>query len=418
MIRRVKGTQDLLNMKGYDTIVQTARQHMEAASFHHIQTPILEPAELFMRAIGDQTDIVSKEMYTLSTNQKEVLCLRPELTASTLRAYFEAKLAPQLWKVFSFGPLFRHERPQKGRWRQFSQFNSEMIGVTHIAQHAEFLFFLNDYFERVLNLFSYTLELNYLGSSDDRSRHKEALYSFLQAHNKDICQTCLIRKESNILRVFDCKIEECKALYQKAPLLTDYLCNESQEEWEQLQWLLNALSISFVHNPFLVRGLDYYNKTVFEFTSHLLGAQAAFGGGGAYDLSHYFNYSQPLECIGAGIGIERILLILEALASPLLITPPLPHYCVAALGKEQEPLALLALQALHRAGLHSELLPTTTSLSKALKKADKRGATQVILIGEDEQEKSTILVKSLTNGTSTHVSHEHLISFLKETSQH
>lgn len=410
MIKRVKGTQDILDMRRFDAIVQKAAQHFCAANFSHIETPILEYHDLFTHSVGQHTDIVTKEMYTFSANGKETLCLRPEGTAGTMRAFFENTIENKPWQVFSCGPMFRHERPQKGRYRQFHQFNAESIGISSITDDVRFLSTLDDFFSRGLGLRDYVLSINFLGTPDDRAAHRTALATFLDTHKAKLCETCQTRMSTNILRVFDCKNETCQKLYQDAPVITDHLCDESQKNWEQLNSMLDMLSINRIHNPFLVRGLDYYHNTVFEFSSPLLGAQNAFCGGGQYDLSQQLGHKQPVAAIGCAVGMERLQLLLEASSDPLPLPSPAPLHAIIPAGDEQVPLALLAYQELHRAGICCDII--TGGIKKGMKKANKAGASYALLIGEDEQAAESVLVKNMHTSSQELVSQEALAKHL------
>lgn len=409
MIRRVKGTQDLLDMSHFDAIVQKASEHFRGANFAHIETPLMEHHNLFLHSVGEHTDIVNKEMYTFSPNGKETLCLRPEGTAGTMRAFLENNVEQKPWQVFSCGPMFRHERPQKGRFRQFHQFNAEAIGISSIVDDVRFLSTLDDLFSRGMGLRDYVLSINFLGTPDDRTAHKNVLKSFLEKQKTDLCPTCKERMTTNILRVFDCKNEECQKRYQDAPVITDHLSDESQKNWNQLNELLDMLSTNRIHNPFLVRGLDYYHNTVFEFSSPLLGAQNAFCGGGQYDLTKQLGYKNPVAAIGCAIGMERLELLLEAAGNPLKIPSKKPLHAIIPAYSAQEPLALLAYQTLHRAGICCDII--SGGIKKGMKKANKAGASYVLIIGEEEQARESVLVKNMQSGNQDLVSHESLVSY-------
>ncbi|MDQ5940334.1 MAG: histidyl-tRNA synthetase [Candidatus Dependentiae bacterium] len=409
MIKKVKGTQDLLDMRSYDALYKGAYQHFSTAHFTHIQTPILEHEGLFKRSVGEETDIVGKEMYTFSTNDREVFCLRPEATASTMRAYLEAAITTKPWQVFSEGPMFRHERPQKGRWRQFSQFNVEAINISSVAQDVRFISLLDDLFTRKLRLHDYVLSINYLGTKEDRAAHRLALKSFLDAHMAEICSTCQTRATANMLRIFDCKNEGCQALYTKAPYLTDHLSPTSQTAWQELQDLLGILSISWIHNPLLVRGLDYYNNIVFEFSSPLLGAQSTFCSGGRYDLAPAFDQKEAIPSIGAAIGMERLVLLLEAAGNPHTIPTKTPVFGILPFDESLNPLALLAHQTLHRAGLSTDII--IGGVKKGMKKANNDGIRWLILIGEQEKNEGVVRLKDMESGSEISVSQEDLTSY-------
>jgi histidyl-tRNA synthetase len=227
MIPRVKGTHDMLDMTLLDYFLSVAKTHLERYAFSHIATPLLEHTELFKRSLGLETDVVSKEMFTIcATNSSESLCLRPEATASIMRAFLEAGQLPQPWKVYLIGPMFRHERPQKGRFRQFHQISCEMIGTDSPAQDVLFIAMVDRLFQKKLQIKHYALLLNFLGCPTDRAAFREILYAFLTLNTAVLCQNCQVRKEHNIMRVFDCKNEQCQELYTTAPQIADNLCRE------------------------------------------------------------------------------------------------------------------------------------------------------------------------------------------------
>ncbi len=389
---------------------------MQTYHFHEISTPILEPVELFKRALGLQTDVVTKEMYCFRASEQEgteEICLRPEATASTVRAFVENRIDQIPWKVFSWGPMFRHERPQKGRYRQFTQFNVEVIGSNSIAQDALFIKMIDRFFSDKLKLKSYAVLINFLGCSSDREVLRTKLDAFLEKNINTICATCRERKEKNIMRVFDCKNETCAQLYSKAPCITDHLCEECKSEWEQLQEQLALLSVSFIHKPILVRGLDYYNKTVFEFVSDTLGAQNTFCGGGRYaHLVEYCGGKEDQPSIGAAMGIERLMMLLDPIKERL----PLPHelavYAVIPTSQEQETLALLIADQLASNGFTIDML-VDGSLKSRMRKANKIGAKATIIIGPDEQINHEVTIKNMTTSEEIRIAQVELVNHLK-----
>lgn len=405
MISRVRGTEDILDLHLHDFVLGVVKHHLATYNFSEIQTPILEHSSLFLRTLGTDTDVVSKEMYLLTTESGEQLCLRPEATASTMRAFLESKEQHVLpWKVFSYGPMFRHERPQKGRWRQFSQINIELIGTNALAQDAQCIAMLDALFHERFNLSNYMLRLNFLGVPEDRARHKELLYAFLEKNVAQLCDTCLVRKEKNILRVFDCKNPDCQELYQHAPMITDVLGSESQKEWEELQKMLTILSVNYVHDPRLVRGLDYYNKTVFEFSSPDLGAQSSFCGGGRYDsLATQLGSSIDYPSVGAAIGMGRLLMLVDGVKDSLSI-PQLPKLSVIIpMSEAQHALALLLSHSLQTKGICVEVL-FEGSLKSMMNKAHKKNANYVLVIGDEEQALGTVNMKNMQTGERTVIS--------------
>lgn len=414
-IGRIKGTQDFLDLSLFNFIVHECSRHIQQYNFTHIATPLIEPIHLFIRSLGEHTDVVTKEMFVIEKgNHSEDICLRPEATASTVRAFIEHNPSTP-WKVFSYGPMFRYERPQKGRFRQFHQVNMEIIGSKAIAQDAQLITMLDRLFHETFKLQNYSLQINFVGTVEDRATYQEQLKSFLDSFDAaGICDTCLVRKEKNILRVFDCKNESCQKIYEKAPHIVDHLSEPSKKEWEQLKKELNFLSVTFAYNPKLVRGLDYYHKTVFEFVSDNLGAQNAFCGGGRYDqLVKQLGAGKDYPSVGAAIGIERLLLLLEPIRDTLLL-PELPKLCaVMPLSSDQESLALLVSDALYAAGLTVETMLEGDSIKNMMRRANKIGATYALILGENEQANKTVVVKNMETGEQQEVGQVDLVGFLK-----
>ncbi len=419
MFRRVKGTQDFLDLTQFLYVVDQARAHFQTYSFIPIQTPIVEHADLFIRSLGEHTDVVMKEMFFVAgknstDDQKEQLVLRPEMTASIMRAFLEdeAQQVVRPWRVFTWGPAFRYERPQKGRYRQFHQISIEMIDAASIAYDAELLAMLHTFFMERLALTSVTLDINYLGTPEDRARYKTRLYEYIQSRG-DVPKAIFERKDTNILRCFDLKDAESVAFMHEAPRITDYLSAESQKEWQMLQQLLADSYIPFQINPRLVRGLDYYNKTVFEFSSSALGAQSALCGGGRYDtLAQEFGYTKPLPSLGAGIGLERLMLALEA--EHAHCKKQYASIVVLPLEERFVPLALLYAEKLRAADVSCEALYDVSSLKSMMRKADKREAKLVIFIGADEQQGNYVTCKDMSTGVVDKVAPADLITFCKK----
>lgn len=416
MIQKIRGTRDILDTTILNFALSTIKKHVLLHNYHEIVTPILESTELFKRSLGLETDVVSKEMFIVSSSSaqgEESICLRPEATASTVRAFIENGIQTHPWKVFTYGPMFRYERPQKGRYRQFFQFNLETIGSSSIVTDVETIVMLDRLFHEQLSLENYTLHINFLGIAQERQAYKKVLYEFLTSHTTRLCATCNIRKETNILRIFDCKEETCQELYEKAPMLEDFFQEESVREWNTLKHYLEELAVTYVVNRKLVRGLDYYNKTVFEFISSDLGSQTAFCGGGRYDsLATALGAKVDQPSFGAAIGIDRLLLILESIQSSLIFEKVHPLYVIIPFDQNQHALALHIADALRRASLTTQIL-TDGSLKSMMKKANTLGARGVLLLGEQEQNDGTITYKDMTKGTQESVSQSTLITMLK-----
>ena len=416
MFLRIKGTQDFLDLTLFNFIIETVSKQLILNHFIQIATPIIEPTGLFVRSLGQETDVVSKEMYSVVTSSSnEAICLRPEATAPTARAFVENNIQTIPWKVFSWGPMFRHERPQKGRLRQFHQINIEIIGTSAIARDARLIAMLDYLFSHVFTLDTYALQINFLGCVQDRVAFKKTLYQFLQTVEASICDTCRVRKESNIMRVFDCKNDSCKALYVNAPQLTNNLCQACNKEWHDLQEQLEMLSVSFSVVPTLVRGLDYYNKTVFEFVSGELGAQNAFCGGGRYDqLIGQVGSKQDQPSIGAAIGIERLLLLLDPIKDRLPIAQLPVLHVVIPMSAEQQTLGVLLTSELTNNGLCADIVLEDDSMPRMMRKANKMGAQFCIIIGSEEQEKKEVTIKNMVTGHEERIKQVDMIKFLKK----
>lgn len=417
MINRVRGTQDYLDLKLRNFVLDLAKKHLECYNFSEVETPILEYTKLFARSLGEHTDVVSKEMYVFGSEEgEESICLRPEGTASIVRAFVENNVEKKPWKVFLHGPMFRRERPQKGRWRQFDQLSMEIINSESISQDANFIKILDSFLSDKLGLQDYILKLNFLGCFQDRKQHKEELAKFLDTKKSEICETCQVRREKNILRIFDCKNEKCKKIYLNAPKLTDYLCSECDKEWHKLQEILQILSVSFVHDFTLVRGLDYYNKTVFEFSSKELGAQEAFCGGGRYSLGKDLDAKEDYPSIGAAFGMGRLLMLVEKNLDKIQLPQEKVLHVILPMSEKQHNLALLLSDNLYSNGLCVDILLEGASMTNMMKKANKLGAKYVLILGENEQQSHSVSIKNMQTGQSEMVKQADVAKYLKKQS--
>jgi histidyl-tRNA synthetase len=413
MITRVPGTHDLLNLQPFTELTKLIRMHLQYAAFAEIMTPLIEPTELFQRSLGGATDIMSKELYFVSSPHAEegdhTLCLRPEATASIMRAFLNAGITTMPWNVFTIGPMFRHERPQKGRYRQFHQASIEIIGAATIAHDVYLIMVLDQLFSDRLSLVHYGLLINFMGCANDRTQFTTILRAWLEQHKDQLCSTCQQRTITNPLRVFDCKQEQCRSLLEQAPKTTEHLCEACAQEWHYVQQLLQQLSISYSHQPALVRGLDYYSKTVFEFVSSELGAQNTFCGGGRYNqLAREIGAAEDVPSVGAAIGIERLL---------LLVGDTLPQretklYCIIPLTIEQQTIALHLTDLLLARQLTVQPLLTESSLKSMMRAANRAGAHMCILIGPDEQQAGTVTVKHMVTGASEQIPQRDLVAYL------
>jgi len=416
MFAKVKGTQDFLDLALMQGVLAKVHRFLAINNFSEIATPLLEHASLFERGLGNETDVVSKQMFFIASDkeEKDRLCLRPEATAGIMRAFLEHQHELTLpWKVYTVGPMFRYERPQKGRYRQLHQINLEAIGIASLEYDALFIAMLQHLFEEILGLSTFVLKINYLGDVQDRERYKKALREFLQNNAEDICATCLHRKDTNVLRVLDCKVEGCQKIYEKAPIITAYFSEETMQEWQALQKNLQLLGVTFSHDPFLVRGLDYYNRTVFEFVGTALGAQNALCGGGRYDgLAQELGSKELIPSIGVGIGLERLLLLCQEHADQLALQKPALHMIIP-FEQEQHTLGLLIALNLTKHGLCTDILLESSSIKSKMKKANKLGAAYVVLIGQDELANNYVTVKHMIKGTEEKVEQGKLLAYLR-----
>lgn len=394
MIRGIKGVKDILpsDMVRWQMIEQAARRAATAHGYQEIRVPVFESTELFARSIGATTDIVEKEMYTFPDRDGKLLTLRPEATAGVVRAYIEHNLGavPAAQKLYYIGAMFRHERPQAGRLRQFHQFGVESFGTGSPLADVEVISllwrFLSD-----LKVPELTLHLNSLGSAADRPRYKAALLDYLKPHRDRLCENCRRRLETNPLRVLDCKNRSCHAVTEGAPRISDYLSQESRDHFAEVTAGLDRLKIRYTLNPRLVRGLDYYTLTIFEVTSGQLGAQNAVGAGGRYDGLVQELGGADTPAVGFAAGLERIaLLVPESALAPL---PPLIY--VAGFGNAGLPAGLRLLADLRTAGVRADMDYRASSLKAHLRQADRLAANFVAILGDDEVAKGSLLVRNM-----------------------
>lgn len=373
----------------------TARELLAQYGYKEIRTPILEKTELFARSIGEVTDIVEKEMYTFEDRNGESLTLRPENTASCVRAAIEhGFLHNRTARLWYIGPMFRHERPQKGRYRQFHQLGAEVFGIAGPEADAELILMTARFFER-LGLTDIQLELNSLGTPSSRAAHREQLVRYLQAHEPDLDDDSRRRLNTNPLRVLDSKNPALQSLIEAAPKLSDYLDDESQTHFTALRGILDRAGLHYALNHRLVRGLDYYTKTVFEWTTDQLGAQGTVCGGGRYDglVAQIGGATTP--GVGFSMGIERLVELLQVNE----IAPPerTPEVYLIAAGDGTQPAAMALSEQLrdHCPGLRMSLDIGDGGFRAKLRRADRSGATYALILGADELNAETMIIKPL-----------------------
>jgi len=413
MIKAVRGTRDLLPPETalWNFVEAAVRDVFRAYNFHEIRTPIFESTELFARGVGEETDVVAKEMYTwedrgrAQSDKGQSLTLRPESTASVVRAYIEHKLWERgLQKLYYIGPQFRRERPQKGRYRQFYQIGAEVIGPISAgsespARDAEVLELLVTLLDR-LGIKDWTLELNSVGCVNDRAVYNEQLRKALEPIVSNMCQDCKRRAVTNPLRIFDCKVPEDQSVIARLPRISQFLDDGCRKHFAQVQAILKAVGVPFTLNDRLVRGLDYYTRTAFEFTHGALGAQNAILGGGRYDgLSESLGGPQA-PGIGFAIGEDRLVLALPESADTVQRKPDV---YIAPLGNGMDREAARVARELRRHDVAVELGDETFRLKKSLETASKMGARFALIVGENEAQSGSFALKNLGTGEQVSV---------------
>lgn len=409
-----RGTKDILpDTSGqWQYVEKIIREVCHNFAYQEIRTPVFEHTELFLRGIGETTDIVEKEMYTFTDRGKRSITLRPENTASAVRAYLEHKLysGPQPTKLFYIGPMFRYDRPQAGRYRQFHQFGIEAIGAEGPAIDAEIISLAVEFLKK-LGLSDLKLLINSVGCPKCRPVYRAKLQDFFRDKLPHFCHDCQSRYDRNPMRILDCKNETCTEHSQGAPHMVDCLCEECSSHFDGLKELLTAAGISFVINPRLVRGLDYYTKTAFEIQYAPLGAQSAVCGGGRYDGLIAECGGQPTPGIGFAIGIERVLLALEK-QSLLPIANNAIEVFVAPLGMAAQAAAFKLLTALRHAGIAADMDFMNRSLKAQMKYANKYPAKFVALLGEDELAQQKVMLKNMETGSQELVNMAELVHMI------
>ena len=410
MIKAVRGTRDLLppDTALWDFVETTVRDVFRAYNFHEIRTPIFESTELFARGVGEETDIVAKEMFTwedrgrAESDKGQSLTLRPENTAGIVRAYIEHKMWDRgLNKFFAIGPMFRRERPQKGRYRQFFQIDAEVIGPPSSgsespARDAEVIEMVATILDR-LGISGWTLQLNSVGCPNDRAQFNEALRKALEPVVGKMCVDCQRRALTNPLRVFDCKVPEDQPIIEKLPRISQFLDESCRKHFEEVKGILRAVGVNFVENDRLVRGLDYYTRTAFEFTHGALGAQNAILGGGRYDGLSESLGGPPAPGIGFAIGEDRLVLSLNK--SPEDVSRP-PDVYIAPLGAGMNREAARLARELRNSNkdLVVELGDENFRLKKSFEAADKLKSRYILIVGENEVKADAFALKHLASG--------------------
>ena len=413
---RPRGTLDILpkDANRWRHIEDTFRQICKEYNFQEIRTPIFEHTELFERGVGDTTDIVEKEMYSFRDRGDRSITLRPEGTAPVVRAYLENNLnaGPQPVKLYYGGAMFRYDRPQAGRFRQFHQVGAEVIGSNEPAVDAELIAMVMDFYNR-LGLKGLELHINSVGCPHCRLELRQKLQDFFHPVKDKLCGNCRGRLEKNPLRVLDCKIESCKTLAKDAPTTLDCLCPECDSHFNRMKSLLDGLGIQYIMNGRLVRGLDYYTQTAFEIMAPGIGAQSSIGGGGRYNGLTEAVGGSATPGVGYALGVERIILTMENQEAPFP-THVSPDVFVTVTDRSAEDKAFLILSQLRAMGLSADKDYLGRSLKSQMKFAGKLGSRFVIIIGGDELQRGAAVVRDMSRGSQVELSMDHLAVEIKK----
>lgn len=416
MINVPKGTKDVLPQDSYKWhfIEKTAREVASIFNAKEIRTPTFEHTEVFLRGVGETTDIVNKEMYTFLDKGGRSITLKPEGTAGVARAFVENGMQSTALpaKLYYITPCFRYERPQAGRLREFHQFGVEFLGSTEANIDAEVILLAKTILDR-LGVKDLTLKLNSIGCKKCRLEYQKALKEYLRDRYDNLCELCKERLEKNPLRVLDCKNPECNEITQNAPRILDYLCDDCKAHFEKVKKLLEVANVSYEIDSGIVRGLDYYTRTVFEFVSNNIGAQGTVCGGGRYDgLIAEFG-GQEVSGIGFAMGIERILLVMENTGVTIPNAEKVKIY-LAPMGENESGVAFSIVNDLRLGGIIAETDHMGRSIKAQFKYADKIGAEYVGVIGSNELENGVIKIKRMADGQENSVKFENVKDFLSE----
>ena len=402
MISIPKGTKDMLPQDAYKWhyVESVARETAALFGFREIRTPMFEHTELFTRGVGETTDIVTKEMYTFLDKGGRSMTLRPEGTAGVARAFIENGLAQQTlpMKAYYLASVFRYERPQNGRLREHHQFGVELYGSELPSADAEVIALAHTFLTKA-GLKSLSLNINSIGCRECRAKYNAALKEYIGANLNNMCTACRDRFDRNPLRILDCKEEKCRAITAGAPRITDFLCDGCREHFAEVQNTLARLSIPFAVNPSIVRGLDYYTRTVFEFVSDDIGAQGTVCGGGRYNHLVEEVGGKPTAAVGFGLGLERLLMVLENTGA-LTAEPERSDVYLAALGERAAEYVPVLAAELRAAGVKTEFDLMGRGLKAQMKYADKCGARFSAVIGDEEMARGSAALKNMETGES------------------
>ena len=411
-----RGTQDVLPEQSakWQHIEKTAMKVAELFGFKEIRFPTFEHTELFARGVGDSTDVVQKEMYTFLDKGERSITLRPEGTAGCMRTLIEHGLLNGALPVKAsyLTSCFRYEKPQAGRLREFHQFGAELVGTASPAADAEMIAMVSHIFDQ-LQIEGISLEINSIGCPECRAKYNEALKEYFRSHEEELCETCRDRLDRNPMRILDCKSPVCHKIGEDAPVILDYLCDDCQAHFDELKERLDGLGIEYTVNPTIVRGLDYYTRTVFEFVSNNIGSQGTVCGGGRYDGLIELLGGPKTPSIGFAMGLERLLLLMENTG----VSFPEEGKCdiyIGSMGSKASIEAANLVNSLRAEGFKAECDLCGRSVKAQMKYADKIGAKLSCIIGDSELENGKVNVKNMTEGTSEEVELDELIEYVYE----
>ena len=409
-----KGTKDILPSQVYKWhyVEKAFADLCGRYGFSEIRTPSFEHTELFARGVGDTTDIVQKEMYTFEDYGKRSITLKPEGTSPVARAFVEHKAYAdvQPTKYYYNTPCFRYEKPQSGRLRAFHQFGVDVFGTSDMIADAEVICLANDFLQE-LGIKNVELQINSVGCPECRKAHRKALRDFLRPKYDELCDTCKDRYERNPLRILDCKSPVCQELVKGAPLMIDYLCDDCKQSFEQVQKNLTSMGVEFVVNPGIVRGLDYYTKTAFEFVTTSIGAQGTVCGGGRYDHLMEELGGPPIPGVGFGLGIERLLLTMEANGIEIP-EPDTTEVFIAVMGDEAKAFGLKLLHQLRQKGVRAEMDSLARNIKGQFKYANRIHAKKTVVIGENELAEKKVSIKDMATSEQREVDMDNILQEL------
>ena len=413
-IQAIRGVKDIMpdEIEKWRWVENKANQVFTRYGFKEIRLPIFEKTKLFSRGIGETTDIVEKEMYTFEDRGGEKVTLRPEGTASVVRAFIEHKMYTKqtVQKYYYLGPMFRYERPQAGRFRQFYQIGVEAMGSHNPSIDAEVMIMLMEFFT-VLGLNQIELQINSLGCNKCRPEYRETLKKSITNHLADLCENCNKRYQKNPLRVLDCKVERDIEIASGLPKITDHICNECKCHFEKVQTLLHETQIPYNINPSLVRGLDYYTHTAFEVTSRDLGAQNAISGGGRYNMLVEEFEGPPTPCFGFALGLERLISLVPFDKMESIETNP--DVFVVSLGEEAKLKVFSLVHQLRSGGISVERDYNEGSIKSQMRKANRSASSFALIIGENEIKSGTYQLKNMKDGKQSNITAESCVEEIK-----